>query len=100
MRTLKLYKIEAQAFPDIHVAARSEQQAVQMYVTWEASEGRASGSFSVEPVSMEALDTEQQAQLQSLLAASTEGIAYFERDRGWCIDSDGWSSFAPGEEVR
>jgi hypothetical protein len=99
MRPLKLYKIETQAFPAIHVAARSNQQAAHIYVTWEASVGRPAGSFSIELVSMDALHSEQQAQLQSLLAASTEGIAYFERDRGWSIDSDGWTSFE-SEEVR
>jgi hypothetical protein len=82
----------------MHIAARSNKQAAQLYVTWEASVGRARDSFSVELVSLEALDSEQQIQLQSLLAVSTEGIAHFEKDRGWSIDSNGWTSFAPGEE--
>ena len=100
MRCLRLYRIEPEAFPVMHVAARSGHQAAQIYITWEASAGRASDSFSVELVSMAALDSGQRTQLQSLLAVSTEGIAYFEQGHGWAIDSDGWTSFAPGEEVR
>jgi hypothetical protein len=100
MKPLRLYRIQPEGFPTMHVAARSNQQAAQMYVTWEASVGRARGSFSVELVSMEALDAEQQTQLQSLLAVSTEGIATFDPDTGWSIDSDGWTSFDSGEEVR
>lgn len=100
MKPLRLYRIEPEAYPTMHVAARSSEQAAQIFVTWEAATGRPSGSFSVELVSMEALDSEQQTQLQSLLAVSTEGIACFESGRGWSIDSDGWTSFASGEEVR
>jgi hypothetical protein len=100
MKPMKLYRIEPEAFPAMHVAAKSNQQAAQIYSTWEASVGRPGGSFSVELVSMDTLDSEQQAQLQSLLAESTEGIAWFEQGRGWSIDSDGWTSFAPGEEIQ
>jgi hypothetical protein len=100
MKPLRLYRIDPETFPTMHVAARSNQQAAQIYVTWEASVGRERGSFSVELVSIEALDPEQHTQLQSLLSVSTEGIAYFEGGRGWSIDSDGWTSFASGEEQR
>lgn len=100
MNPLKLFRIEPEAFPAMHVAARTNQQAAHIFVTWEASVGRPAGSFSVELVSMEALDSDQQAQLQSLLAVSSEGITYYEQGVGWSIDSDGWTSFAPGEEVR
>jgi hypothetical protein len=93
MKPLRLFRIEPEAYPAMHVAARSNHQAAQIFVTWEASVGRPSGSFSVELVSMETLDSEQRSQLQSLLAVSTEGIACFERDRGWSIDSEGWTSF-------
>jgi hypothetical protein len=93
MRPLKLYRIEPEAFPPMHVAARSNQQAAQIYVTWEASIGRHARSFSTQWVRTGSLDSEQQNQLQSLLAVSTEGIAYFDSLHGWSIDSDGWTSF-------
>lgn len=93
MKPLKLYKVETKAYPDMHVAARSNPQAAQIYSTWAASVGRPAGSFSVELVSSEDLVSGQQTQLQSLLAASTEGIAWFEEGNGWTIDSDGWTSF-------
>jgi hypothetical protein len=48
---------------------------------------------------LETLDSQERAQLQSLLAVSTEGIAYYESGPGWCIKSDGWTSF-DSDEVR
>jgi hypothetical protein len=100
MKALKLYRVEPEALPVIHIAARSNQQAAEIFVTWEASKSRSPGSFSVELVRMATLDEKQQTQLQSLLAVSTEGIAFFEQGRGWSINSDGWTSFDPGGEVR
>jgi hypothetical protein len=100
MKPLKLYKVEPEALPVIHIAARSNQQAAEIFVTWEASNSRSPGSFSVELVRMASLDQEQQTQLQTLLAVSTEGIATFDAQSGWSIHSEGWSSFASGEEVR
>jgi hypothetical protein len=99
MKPLYLYRIEPEAFPTLHVAARSNKQAADLYVTWEVSVGRPAGSFSVELVSLETLDSQERAQLQSLLAVSTEGIAYYESGPGWCIKSDGWTSF-DSDEVR
>jgi len=100
MKPLRLYRIEPEAFPAMHVAARSNKQAAEIYVAWEATAGRQAGSFSVELAFLEALNSQEKAQLQSLLAVSTEGIAFFESGRGWSIDSDGWISFDSGEEVR
>jgi hypothetical protein len=97
MKPLKLYKVETEAYPAMHVAARSNPQAAQIYSTWAASVGRPAGGFSVDLVLMEALVSEQQPQLQSLLEVSTEGIAWFEEAHGWSIDSGGWTSFDPTE---
>jgi hypothetical protein len=99
MNPLKLYRVEPEALPVIHIAARSNQQAAEIFVTWEASKSRSPGGFSVELVRMGSLDQEQKTQLQSLLAVSTEGIAAFDPDTGWSIDSDRWTSFT-SEEVR
>jgi hypothetical protein len=94
---LRLYRIETEVFPAMHVAARSSHQAADIYVTWEAAVGRASESFSVELVPIGSLDPDQQNQLRSLLTVSTEGIAFFESGRGWNIDSEGWTSFSDEE---
>ena len=99
MKSLKLYKVEPDGFPAIHVAARSDQQAAQIFITYEASLGRAPDRFAVELVSMDALDSEPQVQLRQLLAVSREGIAYVKSGHGWSIDSDGWTSFE-SEEAR
>jgi hypothetical protein len=93
MNSLKLYMVEPHGLPAIHVAARSDQQAAEIFITYEASLGRAPDRFSVELVRMGTLDVEQHTQLQSLLAVSTEGIASFDPDTGWSIGSDGWTSF-------
>lgn len=100
MKSLKLFKVEPDGLPAVHVAARSDQQAAQIFITYEASLGRALHRFAVELVRMDSLDVEQQTQLQALLATSIEGIATFDPSIGWTIDSDGWTSFDSGEEVR
>jgi hypothetical protein len=97
MKPLKLYKIEPIGLPAMHFAARSEQQAMQMYVTWEAAQELSGRSFSVELAALDDLDRDQRRQLQALLATSTEGIARYDEGEGWAIDTDGWTSFDTDE---
>jgi hypothetical protein len=97
MKPLKLYKIEPIDLPVTHVAARSEEQAMQMYVTWAASNELPSRSFSVEVVALDGFERGQQLQLKALLATSTEGIARYVEDAGWVIDTEGWASFDTDE---
>lgn len=100
MKSLKLYKVEPHGLPAIHVAARSDQQAAQIFITYEVSHRRAPDRFSVELVRMDGLDSEQRERLQSLLSVSTEGIAAFHPVTGWSVDSDGWTSFDSTVGVR
>ena len=95
MKPLKLYKIEPLGLPAMHLAARSEEQAMQMYVTWEAAHDLSGRAFSVEPVALEASESHQH--LEALLATSTEGIARYDEGDGWVIDTDGWASFDTDE---
>jgi hypothetical protein len=97
MKPLKLYKIEPDGLPATYVAARSDEQAGQMYVTWAAAHDIFARSFSVELVSPAGFEPDQQLQLQTLLATSTEGIARFDQGEGWVIDTDGWASFDTDE---
>jgi hypothetical protein len=97
MKPLNLYKIDPDGLPVMHVAARSDEQAAQMFVTWEAAHELSGRSFSVELAAIDTLDRDQQLQLHELLATSTEGIARHDEDRGWIIDSDGWASFDSDE---
>jgi hypothetical protein len=97
MKPLKLYKIEPIGLPAMHLAARSEEQAMQMYVTCEAAQELSGRSFSVELVPLDGFDADQQLQIEALLAASTEGIACYDQDEGWVIDTDGWAAFDPSE---
>jgi hypothetical protein len=100
MKPLKLYKIEPVGLPVTHVAARSDEQAMQMYATWAAAHELPGRSFSVELVALDSFEREQQLQLQALLATSTEGIAHYDESTGWVIDSDGWASFDTDEIER
>jgi hypothetical protein len=100
MKPLKLYKIEPIGLPALHVAARSEEQAAQMYVTWAAAHQLSTQSFSVELVALESLEPTQQLQLQALLASSIEGVARYDQDAGWVIDPDSWASFDADEIER
>ena len=97
MKPIKLYKIEPDALPAMHVAARSDEQAAQMYVTWAAAHELSGRSFSVELATLDAFDRDQRRQLETLLLTSTEGIARYNQGVGWVIDSDGWTSFDTGE---
>jgi hypothetical protein len=97
MKSLKLYKIEPNGLPVTHIAARSDEQAMQMYATWAAAHELPRRSFSVELVALNTFERDQQHQLQALLATSTEGIARHDKDIGWVIDSNGWASFDTDE---
>lgn len=97
VKPLKLYKIEPIGLPAMHVAARSEDQAMQMYVTWEAANEQSGRSFSVELAALDAFDRDQQLQLETLLAISCEGIARYDHEGGWVIDTNGWASFHADE---
>jgi hypothetical protein len=100
MKPLKLYKIEPIGLPAMHVAARSEEQAMQMYATWQAAHELPGGPFSVKVVALDGFEQDQQMQLQALLATSTEGIVRYDQDAGWVIVSDGWASFDTDEMER
>lgn len=100
MKALKLYKIEPVGLPATHLAARSEEQAMQMYATWATAHELPGGPFSVEAVALDTFEQDQRLQLQTLLATSTEGIARYDRGTGWVIDSDGWTSFDTDEMER
>lgn len=97
MKPLKLYKIEPNGLPLMHIAARSEEQAMQMYGAWEAAHELSGREFSVELVALDSWGRDQQLQLQALLATSAEGIARYEDSAGWVIDTDGWTSFDTDE---
>jgi hypothetical protein len=51
----------------------------------------------VELAAVDTFDLEQRRQLETLLLTCTEGIARPDRDAGWVIDSDGWTSFDSDE---
>jgi hypothetical protein len=98
MKRLSVYKIEPESLPSMYVAARSDRQAAEIYVTWEAAEGHHATIFTVELVRLASFDPEWQAKLQTLLATRSEGILRFDYDTGWSIETDSWLSFDPKGE--
>jgi hypothetical protein len=100
MKPLNLYKIVPNGLPVTHVAARSDEQAMQMYTTWAPAQELSGRSFSVELVALNTFERDQQHQLQALLETSTEGVARYDEGAGWAIDTDGWTSFDTDEMER
>ena len=83
----------------MHVAARSNEQAADIYVTWQAAHDLVGRSFSVELAALDGFSRDERLQLEALLADSTEGIACQAQGAGWVIDSDGWASFGEDEAL-
>lgn len=100
MKPLKLYSVEAEDGSQTIIAARSNDQAAEIFITKESAEDRLPGSFTVERVFFGSFSPEHQAQLRGAVNADREGIARFDEESGWSIDSEGWTSFDSSEEVR
>lgn len=84
----------------MHLAARSSEQAAEMYSTWQAAHELPGCAFSVKLVALDGLGEKERLQLQSRLARSTEGIARRDPGAEWVIDSDGWATFGADEMER
>jgi len=94
---LELYEIESHAGRTI-VAALTQEQAAQIFVTWEASEGRQAEEFSVRELPLDSLSPVHQAQLRAVLSAEKAGIVRHDAENGWTVHWDGWISGDPADE--
>jgi hypothetical protein len=94
---LELYEIESHAGRTI-VAALTPEQAAQIFVTWEASEGRNAEEFSVRELPLDSLSPVHQAQLRAVLSAEKAGIVRHDAENGWTVHWDGWISGDPADE--
>ena len=97
MNQLELYEIESRARRTI-VAALTQEQAAQIFVTWEAAEGREAQEFSLGRLSLDSLSPVHQAQLRAVLTAEKAGIVRHDTENGWTVHWDGWVSGDPGDE--
>lgn len=97
MNQLELYEIESRAGRTI-VAAPTQEQAAQIFVTWEAAEGRNAEEFSVGRLPLDSLSAVHQAQLRAVLSAEKAGIVRHDAENGWTVHWDGWISGDPADE--
>jgi hypothetical protein len=87
---MHLYEMHPVNHHLVHVVARSPQEAVDLFVTWSAANGRVHASFTVDDVPIDSLRPEQQAQVRSAIAAGPVGIAHFDQEIGWTFSPPMW----------
>jgi hypothetical protein len=103
---MQLYELNPTKDHPVHVVARSPHEALDLYVTWSASIGRAPGNVGIRLVALPDLKPLQRAQVRSACELGLVGIAHFDQEIGWTfsaplwlpLDHDevpGWSSDGP-----
>jgi hypothetical protein len=84
--------------PDpVHVVARTPQEAVALFVTWSAANGRVHASFTVDDLPIDNLRAEQREQVRRAFAAGLVGIAHFDEEIGWTFTPPMWQPLGDGE---
>jgi hypothetical protein len=94
---MHLYEINPSDHRLVHVLASSPQEAVDLFVTWSAANGRVNASFTVGELPIDKLVPEQQNQIRRALAAGLVGIAHFSEEIGWTFSPPMWQPLAPLE---
>lgn len=87
---MHLYKIEADDSDTVHVVARSDRQAADVFVTWRAANTHAPDSFTIECVPINSLRAQQQAQVRSAFALGLVGVARLDEETGWTFSATLW----------
>ena len=80
---MNLYEINPSDGYPVHVVARTPDDAVQHFVTWQAARGVVDESFSVDRMQIDKLKPDQQAQVRDAFAAGHTGISHFDEEVGW-----------------
>ena len=94
---MHLYELNPSAHRLVHVVARTPQEAVDLFITWSAANGRVHASFTVDDLPVENLRPEQQAQVRSAFAAGLVGISHFSEEIGWTFSPPIWKPLGPDE---
>jgi hypothetical protein len=94
---MRLYEINPSEHHLIHVVARSPHEAVELFVTWSAANGRVHESFTVDDLPVHNLRPEQQEPVRRAFAAGLVGIAHFSEEIGWTFSPPMWQPLAPEE---
>jgi hypothetical protein len=87
---MHLYEINPSDHHLVHVVARTSQEAVDVFITWSAANGRVHDSFTVDDLPIENLHPDQQDQVRRAFAAGLAGIAHFDEELGWTFSPPIW----------
>ena len=94
---MHLYELNPSDYRPVHVVARSPQEAVDLFITWSAANGRIHDSFMLDRLTVENLEPEQQGQVRSAFAAGLVGVSHFDQEIGWTFSPPLWVPLDPDE---
>ena len=94
---MHLYEMNPSDHHLVHVVARTPQEAVDLFITWSAANGRVHESFTVDRLPIDNLKPEQQAQVRSAFTAGLIGISHFDEEIGWTFSPPLWTPLDPDE---
>ena len=94
---MHLFEINPSDYHPVHVVARTPHEAVDLFVTWSAANGRVHESFTVDRLPVDNLQPEQQTQVRSAIAAGLVGIAHFDEEIGWTFSPPLWQPLGQDE---
>ena len=94
---MHLFEINPSDYHPVHVVARTPHEAVDLFVTWSAANGRVQESFTVDRLSVDNLQPEQQTQVRNAIAAGLVGIAHFDEEIGWTFSPPMWQPLGADE---
>lgn len=87
---MHLYEIKPNGHHLVHVVARTPAEAVDLFVTWSAANGRVHPSFTIDALPVENLGPDQHEQVRKAFAAGLVGIAHFDEEIGWTFTPPMW----------
>jgi hypothetical protein len=94
---MHLFEINPSDYSPVHVVARTPHEAVDLFVTWSAANGRVHESFTVDRLPVDNLQPQQQTQVRSAIAAGLVGIAHFDQEIGWTFSPPMWQPLGTDE---
>jgi hypothetical protein len=94
---MHLFEINPSDYHPVHVVARTPHDAVDLFVTWSAANGRVHESFTVDRLPVDNLQPQQQTQVRSAIAAGLVGIAHFDQEIGWTFSPPMWQPLGADE---
>ncbi|WP_338504444.1 hypothetical protein V6R86_10745 [Sphingomonas kaistensis] len=84
---MNLYSITSDNRRELHVVAASQSEAVDIFVTFEASRGRFHDGLTIKNHLVMDLGAEQVAQVLDALAFGVSGVLHYDEDLGWVFSA-------------